>query len=285
MIGVGITTRNRETMLKMCVDKILEHTNPDILVIVDDNSDSPVIEPRCKVINNVTRLGVAKSKNICLKELKECDHIFLFDDDCWPVQDNWEKKYIEASNRTGNKALCFTWDKKYSGEIISYLKVIDEIPIDQRFQISCIGKEIELTEEKYNELYNSSQADIKRFLNIHLWNPHYFNVETLFGLKSHDNPCGAMMYIHRDCLDTVGGFYEGFGVYGAEHNDYFNRAFNTGLTEARYLDVIGSENFFEAMDRGDDHHSSVDHQKLKDYLQFTANLLVKRRDSVEKVNL
>lgn len=39
--------------------------------------------------------GVAVNKNRLLAELEDCDHIFLFDDDTYPIASDWWKPYIE----------------------------------------------------------------------------------------------------------------------------------------------------------------------------------------------
>jgi len=41
--------------------------------------------------------GVAYSKNQNLKTLQDCDYIFLFDDDCYPVKPDWAKFFIESN--------------------------------------------------------------------------------------------------------------------------------------------------------------------------------------------
>jgi hypothetical protein len=102
-IGVGITTRNRHDILAVsmdyharCASKAMKY------VIVDDASDTPVIaRPHIEVIRNETRLGIAKSKNKCLAALKDCDYIFLFDDDAFPTFHEWAQRYIDAHIKTG----------------------------------------------------------------------------------------------------------------------------------------------------------------------------------------
>lgn len=42
------------------------------------------------------RDGVAKTKNALLSRLDDCDHIFLFDDDCWPIAKDWFKPYVQS---------------------------------------------------------------------------------------------------------------------------------------------------------------------------------------------
>lgn len=41
--------------------------------------------------------NIAKAKNECLHALRDCDHIFLFDDDCFPIKDGWVEFFINSS--------------------------------------------------------------------------------------------------------------------------------------------------------------------------------------------
>lgn len=41
------------------------------------------------VIEDTNRRGVAWARNQALQQLDHCEHIFLFDDDCWPVMAGW----------------------------------------------------------------------------------------------------------------------------------------------------------------------------------------------------
>lgn len=78
-IGIGITTTsNRPDHLKLCVSQIEKHTKDYVLHIAKDFTT------------------IAKAKNDCLFHLKDCDHIFLFDDDCFPIQDGWIDFFINS---------------------------------------------------------------------------------------------------------------------------------------------------------------------------------------------
>jgi len=68
------------------------------------------------------------------------------------------------------------------------------------------------------------------------------------GLAEYGSPCGCMLYIHRDVVDKIGGFDVDYPQWGFEHVDFSNRAFNAGLTPARYLDVPNSLELFHSMD-------------------------------------
>lgn len=108
-IGIAVTTRNRPEVLERCLEHMLKFrpsTNV-VIVVVDDNSDTKGYSESLNkllfsttYIYNQEQLGIARSKNRCIKELmswKDIDHFFLFDDDAWPVGDNWWRPYIESS--------------------------------------------------------------------------------------------------------------------------------------------------------------------------------------------
>jgi GT2 family glycosyltransferase len=88
MIGIGVTTYNRESVFEKTLAAIQEFTDSPYKLYVARDTDED-------------RRGVARRKNECLLNLKECEHIFLFDDDCHPKKKGWEKFIIEASRKTG----------------------------------------------------------------------------------------------------------------------------------------------------------------------------------------
>lgn len=115
-IGIGITTRNRTECLKLCLDQFLKYTTDERIVLFDDASfeDSYNIAKNFKL--NIThvysplQLGVAKAKNECLKRLKDCDYIFLFDDDCFPILEGWIDHFINCSINTGQQMLIYNFN-------------------------------------------------------------------------------------------------------------------------------------------------------------------------------
>ena len=99
-IGVGITTRNRPDILEFCCAKFLDCSPELKILVVDDNSDDPDLNRKwAETVGDYfyseKRLGVANAKNQCIKML-DVDHLFLFDDDCFPVKKNWYKPWVEA---------------------------------------------------------------------------------------------------------------------------------------------------------------------------------------------
>lgn len=99
-IGIGITTYNRPEMLEKCVSYIDKYTTNYKLHISDDS---------------VERRGVAYRKNECLRALKDCDYIFLFDDDCYPIKNGWVEFFINS----GHEHLLFL-NKYFHGNPIEH---------------------------------------------------------------------------------------------------------------------------------------------------------------------
>jgi hypothetical protein len=87
-IGIGVTTYNRPQHIALWKEQIYKHA-PDNVHEIYIASDSD------------TRLGIAYRKNECLKALKGCDYIFLFDDDCLPVKNGWANYFIQAHKISG----------------------------------------------------------------------------------------------------------------------------------------------------------------------------------------
>jgi len=81
-VGIGCTTYNRPECLAKWKKQVAKHTNMDnVLIYIADDSQE--------------RKGVAFRKNECLRSLKDCDYVFLFDDDCYPVEDGWVDYFIQ----------------------------------------------------------------------------------------------------------------------------------------------------------------------------------------------
>ncbi|MDM3311197.1 glycosyltransferase [Citrobacter sp. Cb223] len=99
-IGIAITTHNRPEVLKRAIEQHLKHLPSGALVVViDDGSNPPAVVPHVvKLVRHDQSRGIVASKNACLTELVDagCEHLFLWDDDAWPIADNWHLPYIES---------------------------------------------------------------------------------------------------------------------------------------------------------------------------------------------
>jgi glycosyltransferase involved in cell wall biosynthesis len=96
-IGIGITTHNRYDIFKKTYDEIKRFAPANAkIAVVDDASDKPVPEAAYRFNSNA---GIAGAKNKCFELLYNagCEHFFLFDDDCYPVVEDWYKPYTEST--------------------------------------------------------------------------------------------------------------------------------------------------------------------------------------------
>lgn len=104
-IGVAVTTRNRPEVLAQALEAWGKYL-PDgaELVIVDDASDEPAKGATYRFEQNV---GVARAKNKCMELLADrgVEHLFLFDDDAWPITADWWKPYVASPE----PHLMFAW--------------------------------------------------------------------------------------------------------------------------------------------------------------------------------
>ena len=95
-IGIAITTRNRRAIYERSIRQWHEYLPPGaVLVVVDDASD--VAAPGASVRFDKQR-GIARAKNAGIEALMNagCEHLFLADDDTWPVKHGWADLYIDA---------------------------------------------------------------------------------------------------------------------------------------------------------------------------------------------
>ena len=142
-IGIGIITCNRNDFLKTCISSIKKEWYNEIIIIND--GELPVIDNNIKIINNKTNIGVCKSKNKALRYLldKNCDHIFLVEDDM-KFLDNIFKEYIKASEITGIKHFMFGYHGPankggISGGKPKPRKIIDYKDIKIALNQHCVG--------------------------------------------------------------------------------------------------------------------------------------------------
>lgn len=99
-IGIAISTHNRPDILKKALGQHRKFLPADaMLVVVDDGSKPAASVPDgVKLIRHENSLGIVAAKNSSLIALMDagCEHLFLFDDDAYPIADNWHTPYIES---------------------------------------------------------------------------------------------------------------------------------------------------------------------------------------------
>lgn len=111
MIAISITTRNRPNAFKTSIKNwerfIPENTK---VFIVDDNSD-PFYTESDYYFTERAGIPKAKNKSLELAYNSGAEHIFLADDDIYPIVQGWELPYINS----GVNHLCFTFTESYKG--------------------------------------------------------------------------------------------------------------------------------------------------------------------------
>lgn len=104
-IGIAITLHNRHKDSEYALSQIRKFAPKDsVIVAVDDASEPPFPNTDHRFDINV---GVPASKNKCIELLmdKGCEHLFLFDSDCYPIKEDWNLPYINS----GEKHLSMTF--------------------------------------------------------------------------------------------------------------------------------------------------------------------------------
>jgi len=112
-IGLGIATYNRLDYLKQCLDSVKDNPYLSHLVISDDGSTDDTLEwlqaSDYKILGDGKNHGVAHSKNLIIKELldKECDYIFIMENDILVKDPKVFMNYISYGMRKGLQHLNF----------------------------------------------------------------------------------------------------------------------------------------------------------------------------------
>lgn len=116
-IGVGITTFNNEQYFSELY-KTIPFDKIDELVVVNGGDKYENTYDHCDWIQHHKNRLPAICRNDCISTLlnKNCDYIFIIEDDMILKNPDVFQKYIEASLETGLKYLCFTSTSYGSGK-------------------------------------------------------------------------------------------------------------------------------------------------------------------------
>lgn len=114
-IGLGITTYNRPDYFSKCINSVIDNLLliVDEIVVYNDGSkeDYQAIYDRLpnkiRVEHCKENKGVARAKNWCLDQLKDCDFIFLLEDDILIKSPKAVTEYVKVSQKTGIGHLMF----------------------------------------------------------------------------------------------------------------------------------------------------------------------------------
>ena len=96
-LGIAVSTRNRRAIYSETIRNIREKCKDFEIVVVDDASSSPVEDATFRFKK---RAGIAQCKNKCLRLLldRDCTDLFLFDDDIYPLTEDWYLPYVNSGH-------------------------------------------------------------------------------------------------------------------------------------------------------------------------------------------
>lgn len=98
-IGIGITTRNRPEVFNHTFAEVRRLTPGAKIVVVDDASTEKLNYEDATIFRFDENVGIARAKNACLEALHAdptIQHFFLFDDDAYPLVENWWEPYVQS---------------------------------------------------------------------------------------------------------------------------------------------------------------------------------------------
>jgi len=99
-IGIAISTHQRPEVLARAISQHLKHLPPGALVVVVDDGSNPAaaVPDGIQLFRHEESRGIVATKNASLEALISagCEHLFLWDDDAWPIADGWHLPYIAS---------------------------------------------------------------------------------------------------------------------------------------------------------------------------------------------
>ncbi|HAT5009681.1 TPA: glycosyltransferase family 2 protein [Serratia marcescens] len=99
-IGIAISTHQRPEVLARAISQHLKHLPPGALVVVVDDGSNPAaaVPDGIHLFRHEESRGIVATKNASLEALISagCEHLFLWDDDAWPIADGWHLPYIAS---------------------------------------------------------------------------------------------------------------------------------------------------------------------------------------------
>lgn len=110
-ITIVISTRNREAIFKGSLKGWKKYLPKGAkLLVVDDASDIPYAKADHRFEQNA---GISRTKNKCIElaYATGAEHVFLVDDDIYPIVKNWHQPYTQSNK----KHLCMIFDKFSDG--------------------------------------------------------------------------------------------------------------------------------------------------------------------------
>lgn len=113
MIKIGIFAMQRPQAIDFDIESIKKYTVNDYELMIACDSQMMYdycIEKGYPCVGGGERVGYAKNRNRLHKWFLDnpADHLFLFDDDCYPIKKGWDQWILDAHKDTGYPYLTFS---------------------------------------------------------------------------------------------------------------------------------------------------------------------------------
>jgi hypothetical protein len=216
-IGLGIVTYNAPEKIKQSAFSV---SGVDEFVIVNDGwpYDPDCYPHNAFVIQHAENMKVARTKNDAIKYLmdKNCEHIFLMEDDVIIKNPDVFQKYIDASSSSGIMHFNFAYQGPYN------FKAFESNAQNQKG----------LLERTFDE----KNAIPDPLLLIK------YNTETCIAL--HRACVGAFSYFHRSVIEKS-GYFDEFFKNSWEHIEHTYRIIKDGFHPpfGWFADILDSQNY------------------------------------------
>lgn len=223
-VGVGIITYKRPEFFKNCYNSIPWDT-VDTAVIVNDGPEYDLeslgitLNSKTTLIQHPVNLKLAKTKNDALKFLydKDCEHIFVIEDDTVIEDKNVFAKYIDASKKTG----------------ILHLNYGPGSPFNRRQD----------TNVRY-DLHNRHLCEQDSEPNPRAIIDYGNNVS----IALYQHTVAAFVYYNKKCLELAGFMDEDFNENAWEHVEHTYRIIKSGVHPSFwwFADITNSEDLIQS---------------------------------------
>lgn len=203
-IGVGVISYQRPEHLDFWREQILKYSPKDIGLSI--------------YLDEPARKGIAYGKNQNLKDLKDCDFVFLFDSDCFPIKEGWIDFFIKAHKETGNHHFLYLKNTPSIKSIYSETICFDN-EVKTTFKDGCV------TIDSYNNCGGAFMFLTKKVIEkVGGFNPAY-------GTYGYEH-AGYSRRIHQAGLTKAGQYLSVRGsseyIYAMDYD--FNLPFNKKLS-------------------------------------------------------
>ena len=188
--------------------------------------------------------------------------------------DRW-LEYFEKYKPT-NYHLHIHTDENYKG--VAYSKNQNLITLKDSDYIFLFDDDCYPVKSNWTDFFINSKYNHLLYLQ-----PYHRIKSKTDDLEIYHDCGGVFMYLTKQVLNKVGYLNPEYGQYGFEHAGYSNRIFRSGLIQAPYQQLTGTDNYLYSKDyEGIEHKSSIPIYKKSKLIEENKKVFLKELQS-EKI--